>query len=185
MTGYDMNHVYFYLGVFVVNMLADKIAYRGSGRAGEISFGPLRYALFVSWWLLMLAPLYEYSNFPRLNPAVTAAGTLTALVGTAVRASGIYCLGEFFSAHVETWHHQAVVDKGPYRFIRHPAYAGNILQAVGMPLILNAYLTLLLSAFTISLFLVRLVLEEKVLADKLPGYREYMKRTKRIVPGLW
>lgn len=133
----------------------------------------------------MFAPVYEYWHFPRLNLAATAAGTLIALVGTAVRASGIYSLGEFFSAHVETWGHQAVVEKGPYLYIRHPAYAGNILQAVGMPLILNAYLTLLLSAFIISLFLVRLVLEEKVLTDKLPGYQEYMKRTKRIIPGVW
>lgn len=185
MIGYGMNPVNLYLGVFVFNMLADRIAYRGTAEAGEKSHEWTRRVLFVSWYALMAAPIYELLNYPRDSAAVSAAGVLITLAGTFIRASGIYTLGQFFSPHVENWSHQRVVEKGLYRYIRHPAYAGNIFQAAGMPLILNAYFSLTLSAVTITLFLVRLLLEEEMLAEKLPGYREYMKKTKRIIPGLW
>ncbi|MGI5860217.1 MAG: methyltransferase family protein [Tepidanaerobacteraceae bacterium] len=44
---------------------------------------------------------------------------------------------EIFSRDVETWENQRIVKSGIYRYIRHPAYTGNILQIVGFPLILN------------------------------------------------
>ena len=77
------------------------------------------------------------------------------------------------------------IEKGPYKFIRHPAYAGNILQAVGVPLILNAYLTLSISAMLVLLFLYRLKREEEVLVREVKGYEDYTKRTYRLIPKIW
>jgi len=54
---------------------------------------------------------------------------LLVLIGIIIR--------EIFSRDVETWENQRIVKSGIYRYIRHPAYTGNILQIVGFPLILN------------------------------------------------
>ncbi|MHB0878069.1 MAG: methyltransferase family protein [Anaerolineae bacterium] len=78
-----------------------------------------------------------------------------------------------------------MVDTGPYRRIRHPGYLGSMVQALAMPLILNAYLALPLAVFVTGLFLRRLQLEETHLRTTLPGYAAYMSRTSRLLPGVW
>ncbi|MHB1414884.1 MAG: methyltransferase family protein, partial [Chloroflexota bacterium] len=67
----------------------------------------------------------------------------------------------------------------------HPGYLGSILQAVGMPLVVNAYASLPLAVVLIGLFVRRLRWEEEFLAAHLPGYAEYARRTSRLIPGVW
>jgi protein-S-isoprenylcysteine O-methyltransferase Ste14 len=78
-----------------------------------------------------------------------------------------------------------VVEKGPYAVIRHPSYLGSMLVVLGLPLVMNAYLNLILSAVLIALFAQRLLLEERVLADRMPAYADYRQRTHRLFPGIW
>jgi protein-S-isoprenylcysteine O-methyltransferase Ste14 len=78
-----------------------------------------------------------------------------------------------------------VVEAGPYRFIRHPSYAGSMLVVLGMPLVMDAYLSLILSVVLITLFNLRLRMEEVVLAERLKGYAAYQQRTHRLIPGVW
>lgn len=87
--------------------------------------------------------------------------------------------------HIEIKDNHELIEKGPYKLIRHPAYAGNILQAVGIPLILNAYCSLSISTVLIFLFLYRLKLEEETLIREVKGYRDYTKRTCRLIPKVW
>ncbi len=94
-------------------------------------------------------------------------------------------LGKYFSVHIEIKDRHELIESGPYRFIRHPAYAGNLLQAVGIPLILNAYYSLSISAVLVFLFLYRLKLEEETLLREVNGYKDYVKRTYRLVPKIW
>ena len=105
--------------------------------------------------------------------------------GTVLWAGGIWLLRKYFSDHIEIKDNHELIEKGPYKFIRHPAYAGNIIQAVGIPLILNAYYSLGISAVLIFLFLYRLKLEEEVLIRTVKGYRDYVKRTDRLIPKVW
>ncbi|WP_164888468.1 isoprenylcysteine carboxylmethyltransferase family protein [Methanosarcina sp. MSH10X1] len=94
-------------------------------------------------------------------------------------------LGKYFSAYIEIKDNHQLIQDGPYKFMRHPAYAGNILQAVGIPLILNACLTLGISAVLVLLFLYRLKFEEEVLVREVRGYKDYAKRTDRLIPEVW
>ncbi|AYK14814.1 MAG: methyltransferase family protein [Methanosarcina flavescens] len=190
-----LNHrlIYIYIGILLFYLLAEKAAYRGSGLEGRQSQRWIRSLLLFFWWLLLIAPILEYifylrlkfDFFPQHNITVTAAGASLALIGTGLRVWGMRTLGQYFSVHIEIKNNHQLVEKGPYKFIRHPAYAGNILQAVGVPLILNAYLTLSISAVLVFLFLYRLKREEEVLVREVKGYENYTKRTYRLIPKIW
>lgn len=185
--------IYIYAGVLFLYLLAEKAAYRGSGIGGRQSKTWTRSLLLFFWWLLLIAPVLEYifyqhpkfSFFPEHNLAVTVAGASFALIGTGLRAWSMWTLGKYFSAHIEIKNNHELIENGPYKFIRHPAYAGNILQAVGIPLILNAYLTLGISTVLVFLFLYRLKIEEEVLVREVKGYEDYAKRTDRLIPKVW
>lgn len=177
--------VYLYGSLFVAYMLLERWAYRGSEGTGQQAHRGLRYLLNLAWWAVVIAPLAEYALTARHNGWVTALGLTLAVAGTALRMWGVRALGRYFSGHIETYADHTLVESGPYAFIRHPAYAGNILHVLGLPLILNAYFSLVLSALVIALFIRRLLWEEQALAEQVPGYAAYRERTHRLIPGLW
>lgn len=81
---------------------------------------------------------------------------------------------------------QTVVSTGPYRYLRHPMYAGFILFALGTALLLGSAYGLLGALLLIGIVAWRAVLEERVLRDELEGYRAYMTRVRyRLIPYLW
>jgi protein-S-isoprenylcysteine O-methyltransferase Ste14 len=110
-----------------------------------------------------------------------------ALIGFAF---GSWALMEnrFFSGvvriQVERDHH--VVTTGPYRWVRHPGYAGALLNYWMVPFFLDSLWTLIpVFAMTIVL-IVRTSLEDRTLQAELSGYREYTQTTRfRLLPGIW
>lgn len=81
---------------------------------------------------------------------------------------------------------QTVCTSGPYRFIRHPGYLAVILFALGEPMILGSYSAFVPAAMIIGLIFIRTVLEDRMLQEQLPGYREYTARTRsRLIPLIW
>ena len=78
-----------------------------------------------------------------------------------------------------------VCDSGPYRIVRHPGYAGNILSLPGIVLALGSVWTLIPAAVALIIAVVRTVLEDRTLHDELPGYPEYAQRVRyRLIPGI-
>jgi protein-S-isoprenylcysteine O-methyltransferase Ste14 len=81
---------------------------------------------------------------------------------------------------------QKVIDTGPYKYVRHPMYAGAIWLFVGMPLALGSWWSIGLLIPSILVLLWRLLDEERILARDLPGYTEYMRKVKyRLIPFVW
>lgn len=81
---------------------------------------------------------------------------------------------------------QTVVSVGPYAVLRHPMYAAALILLAGVPLALGSWWALLAVAALVPALVWRLLDEERVLAEQLPGYRDYMRRQRwRLVPGLW
>jgi len=94
----------------------------------------------------------------------------------------------FFSGVVriqkERGHH--VVSTGPYRWMRHPGYAGALLTYVVTPVFLESLPAFVPAILLVAVLVVRTALEDKTLQAELPGYAEYAKRTRyRLVPGIW
>jgi protein-S-isoprenylcysteine O-methyltransferase Ste14 len=81
---------------------------------------------------------------------------------------------------------QTVCRAGPYRVVRHPGYAGTMLQSLGAPLLLGSVWALLPCIAAAGLMIIRTLLEDRTLQAELPGYRAYVRDVPaRLVPGLW
>ena len=78
------------------------------------------------------------------------------------------------------------VDAGPYRWIRHPGYAGLALWALASPLLLGATRALVPAVAAVAWLVLRTALEDSLLRRALPGYADYASRVRRrLVPGVW
>lgn len=87
---------------------------------------------------------------------------------------------------IQTDRGHVVCDSGPYQFLRHPGYSGSILALVGISLALNSVWTLVPAAVAIVISVLRTALEDRVLQEELPGYRDYARRVRyRLVPGAY
>ncbi|HEX8991046.1 MAG TPA: isoprenylcysteine carboxylmethyltransferase family protein [Anaerolineales bacterium] len=112
------------------------------------------------------------------------AGIVLMLAGVAFRWYAIRVLGRFFSVVVAFQPGQTVVQAGPYRRLRHPAYSGAILTLFGLGLVCGNWLSLLALVLLPGIgYGYRIAVEEKMLLAELGDtYRQYMKRTQRIIP---
>jgi protein-S-isoprenylcysteine O-methyltransferase Ste14 len=94
----------------------------------------------------------------------------------------------FFSAVVRIQEERGheVVTSGPYRFVRHPSYAGGALSYLALPLMLDALWAMVPALLVVVALAVRTALEDRTLLEGLPGYRDYAARTRsRLIPGIW
>ncbi|MDX1302908.1 isoprenylcysteine carboxylmethyltransferase family protein [Photobacterium sp.] len=94
----------------------------------------------------------------------------------------------FFSSvvRIQTDRGHVVCDSGPYRFVRHPGYAGNILALFGIVLALSSVWTLIPAAVASIVTVIRTALEDQTLQEELPGYRYYARRVRyRLIPGIY
>lgn len=94
----------------------------------------------------------------------------------------------FFSqiVRIQTERGHTVVTRGPYRFVRHPAYLGALVFELAAPILLASAWAALPSLLAILLLILRTALEDRTLQAELPGYAEYARRVRqRLLPGLW
>jgi protein-S-isoprenylcysteine O-methyltransferase Ste14 len=79
-------------------------------------------------------------------------------------------------------HH--VVTTGPYRFIRHPGYAGALWTYLATPVLLDSSWAFLPALFLLGILVLRTSLEDRTLQAELPGYAEYAQERFRLFPSL-
>ena len=92
----------------------------------------------------------------------------------------------YLSRTVEVQENQKVIDTGLYGLVRHPMYMATVFLFLAMPLVLGSVLSFLIMLAYIPIITKRIRNEEQVLAEGLPGYREYMEKVKyRLVPFVW
>src|SRR5574340_196554 len=94
----------------------------------------------------------------------------------------------YFSTAVRIQHDrgQTVCATGPYAVIRHPGYAGMIIEYLAVPVILGSWWGLIPQAVIVGLLILRTGLEDRALTEKLEGYREYTRQVRyRLIPGVW
>jgi len=78
-----------------------------------------------------------------------------------------------------------IVVQGPYRWVRHPLYAGELVSSLGLAIAVNSYPALALWVVMCALQIYRAVREEQVLLQALPAYRSYRNRTAALLPGVF
>jgi len=107
-------------------------------------------------------------------------------LGGMLSAASVITVNRFAARTVRVEPGQTVVSTGPYRLVRHPMYAASLVLWLFTPFALGSYISLPIFALLIVLYVMRLLNEEKVLRDELPGYSDYCLRTRfRLIPYVW
>ncbi len=123
------------------------------------------------------------------GPRRVQGGVAIALLATglAVRWFAIATLGRFFTVDVAIHQEHVLVSNGPYRYVRHPSYAGLLLAFAGLGVFFGTWIAV--GALTVPItaaFLGRIRREEAALREGLGApYLAYCARTKRLFPGVY
>jgi protein-S-isoprenylcysteine O-methyltransferase Ste14 len=121
----------------------------------------------------------------RLPNAAHFIGISIFLFAVCYRLWAIRTLGRFYSHRVRTVAQHQIVVSGPYRFTRHPAYAGMLVANVGISMYFFNWVTICVFLFIlVPAILLRIVIEEKTLFG-IEGYSEFAKQRKRLFPAVW
>ncbi len=142
-------------------------------------------AMMIMWIIAGLDLRYGWSS--GIGTVAQIVALLFVIAGHAliVWATGV---NAFFSqvVRIQTERGHTVITTGPYRWVRHPAYAGSLLLLLGAPIMLSSWWALIPSLIAASLMIVRTALEDKTLQAELSGYLAYTQQTRyRLWPGVW
>jgi protein-S-isoprenylcysteine O-methyltransferase Ste14 len=127
-----------------------------------------------------------WTAIPWQRVALFVCGVSLILLGVALRWYAIRTLGTYFTRDVAVSASQQVVRRGPYRWIRHPAYSGTFLTMTGVGLAMTnwASLAVLLVCVLIG-HVYRVRIEEQALMRSIgQPYVDYMRHTRRFIPGI-
>jgi protein-S-isoprenylcysteine O-methyltransferase len=132
------------------------------------------------------APLLRRLPVRPLPALCAPLGILVLLGGLALRVWSMQTLSDAYTRTLRVTNEQNVTERGPYRRVRHPGYLGSLLiwagfaLSSGSPLVVGTVAALLLPTYVH-----RIDAEERLLERELPGYTDYVRRTKRLVPNVW
>lgn len=107
---------------------------------------------------------------------ITRLGFAVALVGAALTVWAGVTMGHSLSPFPKPPRHAELVDRGPYRFLRHPIYVGGVLFFAGLSLVFSVY-GLVLTAVLAIFWVAKARLEERHLLARFPAYADYRRRT--------
>lgn len=169
---------------------------RGSSRSlvtSEADLDPASTRLLaLTWWPSGLLAIAAATWLPgpgaddRRRTSCALAGVAVTSAGVAIRQWSIATLGRSFTGHVQVQAGQAVVRTGPYRWLRHPSYAGQWLEMIGVGLATgNALSTAVCASLPLVGIVARIRGEERALTTLLPGYADYAEARRRLVPFVW
>jgi protein-S-isoprenylcysteine O-methyltransferase Ste14 len=110
------------------------------------------------------------------GPGVTGFGFLVAALGLALMIWSGVTMGPSLSAFPRPPRDAELVDRGPYRYLRHPIYVGGVLFFGGLSLVFSVY-GLLLTGVLALFWIAKARLEERHLGARFPEYADYRRRT--------
>ena len=174
--------------------LVAELALTMTKRAGSRAVSKDRRSLRMLW-IVILASVAVALVFQKVWPSAImphraeffVLGFALFVCGLGLRGWSVFHLGRYFTVDVSIAAGHRLIDSGPYRRIRHPAYTGSLLALAGLGFCYGNFASLL--AVTIPVFLAfrrRIEIEEAALrAEFGDTYRAYMQRTRRLVPGVY
>jgi len=177
--------------VYLISELLLTVTRRSRSRTGTKQD---RSTLLVVWLVIMVsvaAGIYVAKHWPAAalphHRSFMFAGVALFVTGLLLRWWAIITLGRFFTVDVAIEPDHELIERGPFRMVRHPSYTGVLLAFVGLALTLGNWAALLAILVPIgAAFIHRMNVEESALSGALgPQYTDYMRRTNRLVPFLY
>jgi protein-S-isoprenylcysteine O-methyltransferase Ste14 len=164
---------------------------KGPIRAGQSLADRILLAAYMASYAALVAfsaaDVWRWHLFPPLPGWVRTLGLAAFIVGTGIVHNALRT-NAFASLAVRTQEErgQYVVREGPYSIVRHPMYAGIIPVMLGVAAWLGSAAGMIAVLVPTSILCIRILLEERMLRAKLPGYEDYMRQVRwRLVPGIW
>lgn len=155
-----------------------------AGWASEVLF-----RVIVGVGALMAGALSSVAQAARIRPAGVADWVGLALIWTGIglRQWSFRTLGRYFTFIIQASCDQPVIADGPYHLIRHPSYAGFLLEIMAVGLFIGNWLSFVcLTVATTGGLVYRIGVEEAALMQHLgDGYRDYAASRKRLIPFIW
>lgn len=177
--------------VYLISELLLTVTRRSRSRTGTKQD---RSKLLVVWFVILVsvaAGIYvticwPSAALPRHRSFMFAGATLF-VTGLILRWWAIITLGRFFTVDVTIEPHHEVINRGPFRVVRHPSYTGVLLAFLGLALTMANWAALLVILVPIgAAFIHRMNVEENALSGALGRqYTDYMRHTKRLVPFIY
>jgi len=153
---------------------------------GDLSFWPIALGIMVVFFLSPLEYLY-FATFQPRTAWMEVIGVGLVLLGSALFVWARRTLGRHYSGHVSVKKEQELMQSGPYRIIRHPAYAGYLLMALGLALGYSSLLGFVSSLLILLPAVVyRIRVEDRMLAEHYgTQFDKYAQKKNRLLPGIW
>ena len=112
-------------------------------------------------------------------------GLIIFISGIIYRLWATKTLGKYYSHIVREVDRHQIIDSGPYRMIRHPAYAGMIFAHIGITIYFFNWITVSIFFFILlPAIVLRIFIEERLLFE-IDGYSDYARHRKRLIPSIW
>ena len=124
---------------------------------------------------------------PSLPTWIAWSGVALATCGAVLRYWAIVTLGPLFTLTVQVRPGQPLIERGPYRWVRHPSYAGANLALLGIGLSSGNWVPpILFVGPWLAAHVYRIRIEERALLATLgEPYARYRDRTWAMVPLIW
>ena len=143
------------------------------------------YVLFSLSFIIFTGTILEFFFTDEyVSLVVSLLGVVLFVLANVLRWVAIRALGRYWSLHVEIREKQPLIREGPYRWLRHPAYAAFVIEHIAVPLVGNAWCSLAVTLFLfIPMILWRIRHEEKALVAKFgDAYRDYQREAGMLMP---
>ena len=145
-------------------------------------------AISITFPLLIVAGLdHRFGWSPEFPTWLVILGFILIIVGYSF-ATWAIAENRFFSVmmRIQLERGHQVCDSGPYRIVRHPGYAGNILPLPGIAMALSSVWTFIPALAALLIIVIRTRLEDQALQEELRGYKEYASRVRyKLIPGIY
>ncbi len=114
-------------------------------------------------------------------------GILIIIVGFMIRIISIRTLKQYFTYSVTKAENHEIIEKGFYKFIRHPGYLGQLLIFTGISISLSNWISVILMLLTTLIgYMNRIKVEEKFMIEQMGNkYSDYQLRTKKLIPKVY
>lgn len=146
----------------------------------------IMFLMSLMFTLLLIVSGFDHRfGWSQIPPIITIAADAMIVLGILIQFSA-FNANCFASATIGIESNQTLISTGPYAVVRHPMYSGSLLVNLFIPIALGSWLALAFAAAVLVLIMLRILDEEKLLRESLPGYPDYCRNVPyRLIPRVW
>lgn len=141
--------------------------------------------IIVCQTLMIITCLLDTFLNPKTTNYLNLIGLALVLISLILTYASLNDLGESYSLKIKVKKGQKLVTTGTYKYIRNPMDLASLLFMAGLPLFSSSLISISFLFPFIPIMIAKINFEEKLLSKQLKGYKEYMKKTKRLIPYIY